>query len=195
METVMELKASGGDILLRHIANARALPISVVRAAFIRFRVTTLDTGAPSLDVNVRVNPMFDFHWTRIVGYVQPLAAETTVASQHAFFQLRMAAGNFDIFDQVLCMAHLTTSSANGTTPSVSLGGLAGLHFDVPMVLPAGSELTGTFTAETGFGATDKVAEVLLVGVYVHKDLEIKAFEGMSARDIMNMVNLLAGKD
>jgi len=169
------LVAGPGDTDLHRIgAVLSAGPM--IRPGFIPLRVTDLDTtNSPARPaVTPRVNPDYDFLLTRILGYCEALAAETTLAVQHAFFNARVSGENSDLFDDPLCLAHFCISTADGTGPSAVGGPASGLELPWPRLIDAGKNITAEFTAEAGFGALDKVVDVTLVGTYIDKDLDIE---------------------
>jgi len=173
------LVAGPGDDLLRHVGCVLAAG-NLIKPGFIPLRVTDLDTGNASAVVSPepRVNPDYDFLLESLVGYCEGLAGETTLAVQHAFFNIRVSGDNEDIFDDPVCLAHicLPTGAAN---PTAVAGALSGLELPWPRLISAGKNLECTFTCETGFGAVDKVVDVTLVGIYVHKDLDIEDAMGL----------------
>ncbi|MEK6683900.1 MAG: hypothetical protein AABY46_04495, partial [Nitrospirota bacterium] len=141
-----DLIAASGDDLLRFLADAKKLPPHLAKPGFQSFRVTTLTATVSPASGQVRVNPDYDFIVTRIVAYVQPLAADTLLISQHAYINFRTSGRQADWFDQNVCMAHfLLGNGGDGTRPSAVGGGAQGIHLDIPMFCPAGADIQATF--------------------------------------------------
>jgi len=180
-----------GDELLSFIENALRLPPELVRPGFISLRTDSLASGAATQSDTERVNSDYHFIWESMTGHVEPINVGTPASRIHeSFVQIRESGRNWQIFDQKLSMSFLVdhwenTSALGGSHASAS--GLSGMSFKVPHVFRSGSDVTAEFTCNSGFGATATTVEVLLVGTYVHRDLELVNMGALSADEIRNL--------